>query len=81
MGGPSRERRAARRDGKPRSATAEGPATDRGYVKRGGSGAEARPDLAGADHGEAEAQEGQVGRRTLNVARWRGPILVWTKAL
>jgi len=60
---------------------AEGPATDRRRVKRGGSRAEARPGFAGADHGEAKAQEGQVGRRSLNVIRWRGPILVWTKAL
>jgi hypothetical protein len=35
----------------------------------------------GAHHREAEAQEGQVGRRSLNVARWRGPILTRTEAL
>lgn len=40
----------------------EGPATDQRIAKRGGCGAEALPTHAGANHGEAEAQEGQVGR-------------------
>ena len=36
---------------------------------------------AGANHEEAEAQEGQVGRWLLNVAPRRGPILAWRNAL
>jgi len=58
-----------------------GPATDLGPTKRGGRGAEAPPRTAGVDHGEAQAQEGQVGRWSLNVALRRGPILAWMKTL
>jgi len=45
------------------------PATDRRSVKRDGRGAEAQPTCAGRDHGEAQAQEGQVGRWLLIVAQ------------
>jgi len=56
-------------------------ATDRRAPKRGGSGPEGLPSRAGADHEEAEAQEGQVGRRPLIVLRRRGSTLTMIKAL
>jgi len=43
-----------------------GLATDRLLVKRDGREAEASPLCRGADHEEAEAQEGQVGRQKIN---------------
>ena len=44
----------------------EGPATEPRFAKRDGRRAEALPTDGGADHEEAEAQEGQVGRRDIN---------------
>jgi hypothetical protein len=44
-------------------------------------GRKPRPAAQDEDHGEAEAQEGQVGRWLLNVAQRRGPILARTEAL
>jgi hypothetical protein len=44
-------------------------------------GRKPRPATRARDHGEAEAQEGQVGHWLLNVAQWRGPTHAWTEAL
>lgn len=43
-----------------------GLATDRLFVKRDGGEAEAEPGCEGANHEEAEAHEGQVGRQHFN---------------
>jgi hypothetical protein len=48
---------------------AEDPATDQRQAKRDGRGAEAQPIRASRHHGEARAQEGQVGRWLLIVAQ------------
>ena len=69
MGGFSRERAAARVAGKPWNAACRGSATNLWPAKRDGSKAEAEPDCAGANHGEAKAQEGKVGCRSLTVIR------------
>jgi hypothetical protein len=45
---------------------ADDPATDRRFVKRDGLGAEAPTTRGSTTHGEAEAQEGQVGHRDAN---------------
>jgi hypothetical protein len=42
-------------------------ATDLRFVKRDGLGAEALTTCRGATHGEAEAQEGQVGHQDASV--------------
>lgn len=80
MGGQCRETRATSVSGKPWNAAGAG----------GNSGVreavtvvwgEPWPICGGSHHEEAEAQEGQVGRRNLNQWRRRRPIRVRTKTL